>query len=639
MKTIRSNLTVSTTSLIHQRAWKSGALDSGSVLALGNGRLLAYAHGPNLFQIQGPPYTSPLAAELNLADAPGLTCVSSRETGAGIWHHEMSLNGSPIGKFVDFVDAEMPILVRMASLRQTVELVLDMPHSVPFVAPRMSGVKSSVLGMIPPGTPVYDKLYVSPHTTAVQFMALGQAEVIGDAVEGRRRRVLCRPGESLLAVVGGPEYPQCIEYGERLATTSAERLLERTRTWWRSFTAGRPALRFNRGVPLKQELLEAIDDTAVIIRTQQSNEGAVVAGYPFVMGYVRDQYGVSRALLAIGHLPEARRILEFYWGIFQRYGHLHNAQCIGLDGVFHRHENDNVEITGFLLIQAFDYLSASRDEAFVATIEPMLNWALQAQISQVVDGMLPFNGDETYIAGGVLPRSILLDGSSESTLLFIEGGSRFLRWKRRRGKPSPSCEVVLENIRSRYRDNFWSQGRLWANNPGRAEHVAAPRFRHGVCLGDRGSGCHFFGWTERGEDGRYFCPRCLVRQTQNPRKPERFFLPSIAMTSLLIGSELIAAEDNRIMLDAIICQFERTGLLTSSLSGQLPGYESGVLLNALVSMTHPASEALYRLCIALRDDTGAWAEYYAGRTPAGTRYRPWESALNIVGALAFAQST
>lgn len=39
---------------------------------------------------------------------------------------------------------------------------------------------------------------------------------------------------------------------------------------------------------------------AALIRSQQSSEGSVLAGIIYHMGYVRDQYGVSRALLALG---------------------------------------------------------------------------------------------------------------------------------------------------------------------------------------------------------------------------------------------------------------------------------------------------------------------------------------------------
>ena len=43
--------------------------------------------------------------------------------------------------------------------------------------------------------------------------------------------------------------------------------------------------------------------------------------------------------------------------------------------MFHIHENDDVEITGYLILQAFDLLAATHDEAFIKEISPMLKWA------------------------------------------------------------------------------------------------------------------------------------------------------------------------------------------------------------------------------------------------------------------------
>jgi len=128
----------------------------------------------------------------------------------------------------------------------------------------------------------------------------------------------------------------------------------------------------------------------------------------------------------MGYFDEARDILKFYWDIWKRSGYIRNAQAIGIPGVFHQHENDEVEITGYLIIQAFDYLEKTKDTALVKEIFPLLEWAWSAQKRNLIRGMLPFNGDETYVAGGILPRSALNDGSAESTLLFLEAGKRLM---------------------------------------------------------------------------------------------------------------------------------------------------------------------------------------------------------------------
>src|SRR5258706_15239959 len=131
-------------------------------------------------------------------------------------------------------------------------------------------------------------------------------------------------------------------------------------------------------------------------------------------------------------INEARDILSFYWRIWQNKGILHNGQGIGVDA-FHIHENDQVEITGYLILQAFDYLERNKDEGFIRQIFPMLEWAWNSQRTNLVKNMLPFNGDETYVAGSVLPRSALIDGSAEATLLFMTGGSRLVQCAGKQG--------------------------------------------------------------------------------------------------------------------------------------------------------------------------------------------------------------
>jgi len=39
--------------------------------------------------------------------------------------------------------------------------------------------------------------------------------------------------------------------------------------------------------------------------------------------------------------------------------------------------------------------------------------------------------------------------------------------------------------------------------------------------------------------------------------------------------------------------------------------------------------------LSLRDECGAWSEYYTGKEHTGTRCRPWESAINIAGAIRY----
>jgi hypothetical protein len=265
----------------------------------------------------------------------------------------------------------------------------------------------------------------------------------------------------------------------------------------------------------------------------------------------------------------------------------------------------------------------------------MLEWAFEAQIKHLAGGMLPFNGDETTIAGGILPRDILLDGAAEATLLFIESGRRLIAWARRAGAwPAERLEraaAAVEGARRPYRANFHHDGRWWANNPARRELAEAPRFRHGVCLG-RLEGCAFFGWTRRGEDGRYYCPACYPRRHDAPPGPpsrERYALPSIALMSSYVDAAVLTGEDvDATLADALAALDGGGSLAARAAADRLPGYELGILLFALAQRRHPAAGRIARRLLSLRDAAGAWVEYYENGAPQGTRCRPWESGIN-----------
>lgn len=138
----------------------------------------------------------------------------------------------------------------------------------------------------------------------------------------------------------------------------------------------------------------------------------------------------------------------------------------------------------------------------------MLEWAWEAQKKHLAGGMIPFNGDETYIAGGVLPRNTLNDGSAEATLLFITAGERLLQWIDRNNvwdvQKMEENMHALELARNKYRENFWDGRGIITNNPDRVLQIQLPRHRHGVC-----EACFDFGWTEKNSSNRYLCPKCL----------------------------------------------------------------------------------------------------------------------------------
>lgn len=609
------------------------------IACLGNGEMAVYEERSDIIQLFGPPYSSPSALQLTLASP--LMVASQREPGTAVWKHRLQeRSGKEAGSLVDFVAAGLPAFVREIENSDTLRFRLTLSPGTEIIdnTPRFrqEGASHALLLTSPAGSYAY-LYYPTLWANSYQWIAEGNLRVT-PASDRRSWEVVCAPGKSVLRIVSGRDYPQCVTNTRHALAEGPGRLLEQTRTWWGAFTARRTdfARTLPASVPQRERLLQAIDDVAVLIKAQQGTEGGVLAGYRYHLGYVRDQYGVSRGLLAMGYTEEARAILQFYWEIWQRKGMIRNAQGIGLDA-FHVHENDDVEITGYLIIQAFDYLRASGDKAYLRTIFPMLAWAWDAQVGSLHLGMLPFNGDETYIAGGILPRTTLLDGSAEATLLFLTGGQELVRWAEQEklwpaGKIAETKQVLAE-VSGQYPENFLREGRLMTNNPARREGLAFPAFRHGVC-----ESCITVEWTERTPNNRYLCAACLPTKTLPDRTDEVFYLQSVSLTPWYVHSGVLP--------DPLVEGFVREIARGYAATGRFPsrpdakrtvGYDYGLLLYSLVRMDHPLRERVYGQMLDVLDATGAWVEYYEDGVPSGTLCRPWESAINIEAAIAFAQ--
>lgn len=619
------------------RHWAGAEQDDGSVHCLGNGRLCVYEQGPDIIQAFGPPYSAGSVLRLEWRGQDDRGCQSTREPGAAIWNHQLTRQGAPVGRFLDFVDASLPCFVRHAAMLEEVTLTLHVAEGVAVIPnpARYDGanVAGALLLTVPAGHYLYPP-YPTPWRTSYQLVVTGNA-VIAEGGQPNTWTISLRPGDSVIHLAGGPSYPEVVANMTSVLTASLSTMTERTRAHWQAFTARRRdfASLIPADAPERQALLQAIDDVAVTIKTQEAEGGGVLAGYPYHLLYVRDQYGVARCLLKLGYFDEARGILERDWAIWQKHGKLRNAQAAGVDGVFHVHENDDVEITGYLLIQAFDYATTSGDAGFLDTIFPMLEWAWMAQQKHLAKNMLPFNGDETYVAGGILPRSTLNDGSAEATLLFITGGEKLLAYAAAKGRWDAARldaeRTVLNQVRDAYLNHFVGGGQYITNNPARRVGLTLPPFRHGVC-----ERCIAFGWTEKTDTDRYVCPACAATTTLPRADDKVYHLLSVGLLPLYIEAELPGREVVTATAQRIVEQFEATGKLPSRPDGDTAvGYDPGLLLFTLTELNHPAAQAVYARMMAMRDPVGVWVEYYQNGEPRGTRCRPWESGINLEAAL------
>ncbi len=632
------------------RIWKNDAGDDRPVHSLGNGQMLVYEQGPQITHLYPGPFSTPSFFTVSLI-SPVQHVQSMRETGTAIWTHDIVANHKKIGRMIDFVDRDLACLVRHIETKEPLEFHVILKEYVRLTDNQhrfdAATGRGGILLQVPAGTIIY-QTYVYPRILHHQIAWQGRVRLLRSDSEPQKLTLRCEPGVCDLFFVGGPEYPQVIQNTEEIFRSGFAALLQRTRSYWRAFSETRTDFtgKWRADLPQRDRLLQVIDDIAVLIKTQQAVQGSVMAGYPYPLGYVRDQYGVSRGLLALGCHAEARAILDFYWQIWKKFGKIHNAQTIGLEAQqFHIHENDDVESTGYLIIQAFDLLQKTGDEAFLREITPMLLWAYEAQKKHLVHAMLPFNGDETYIAGGLLPRTVMNDGSAEATMLFVDGGEKLLSWiaKNKIWNERRIDENIrlLQACKDKFLMNFWRDGHVMTNNPSRAQAVEPPRFRHGVCE-RAGENCLVFPksgfagitWTERDSNGRYQCANCLLLGPYIKVEPKLYDLVSVSLTPIYLHSGLVTLPQLQPALEQIIDAYIKTGKMPGA--NRSVGYEFGLVLYAATRAGHMRAPYFYEKTLSLADAVGAWSEYYLDDKPQGTRCRPWESAINLEALLQWA---
>ena len=284
----------------------------------------------------------------------------------------------------------------------------------------------------------------------------------------------------------------------------------------------------------------------------------------------------------------------------------------------------------------------------------MLEWCWEVQKKNLARGMLPFNGDETYVAGGFLPRSSLNDGSAEATMLFIEGGEKLLNWIHTHNKWSvdklENERKVLGHTTKLFRENFWQNAQLITNNPDRVNLFNIPRFRHGVCerngpdciiFNARGSGG--IDWVERDNNNRYQCPACLALGPLPKIGPHTYNLISVSLIPLYMHSSLFKAAELKPAVEKVYNNYEKSGILATMFDSSDPqknnrtvGYDFGLLLFSMLETGMRNTESVYRQTLSVADSAGVWSEYYTDNHPDGTRYRPWESAINIEALIRYA---
>ena len=619
-------------------------IDKG-VHAIGDGNICVYGQGSNIIQLFGAPYSTPSILRLTLSGTDSTR--SERVSGTAIWNHQIIRGGSVISTETDFISSLTGSFIRKISTTAEVTYNLEVnPDSGyknyssqisvnPEEESSANHAHQSYLVEVQKGVPLMFS-YLPPRGRYYRLVLSGNATLVPVDSTNKKLRLKLLPGNSKLVVIAGESVAELDKRTNIINLISADSLFSLTRRYWKEFSAAHQRVTEKMNVP---SLKNAIDDISVLIKSQQGADGGVVAGHAYHMGYVRDQYGVSRGLLAMENNEEAKKILEFYFQNWQEAGYIKNAQAIGFPHIFHRHENDEVEITGYLVLQSMDYFAKTNDYPFIHKILPMLEWAIEAQKKNLADGMLPFNGDETYIAGGILPRKVMYNGSAEATLLFIEGTTRLLNYLNTNKLWNPEkiadLKKTVQDCADRYRKNFFQKGILVTNNPEREVNIRYPASRYGVCLHPQHGGYasevfHFKG-------SLYFCKDCMKKDNSMilVPEPEVFSIVSVSLFPFYINSTLFTTKEKKQLVERVIKYYQKTGNVSEK--NVILGSDYGFFLDGLLAVNHELKDEIFLKMMNLRDDSGSWVEYYNSGMAMGCKCRPWESGVNIEAAIRYCE--
>ncbi len=596
--------------------------------ALGNGDLCVFAQGPEIIHAYGMPYSSPDLWQLHISHNASLPLQdqSERLLGTAVWRHHTLAGGTPAVSYQEYVASEQPVYVRSFVCLEPGVQWIYVPH--PSASWRPCREENVWVLHAAKGERFMHYPCCFDHWCWV--VALGSCS--GEVRPDGRLALSLSPGEGAVAVVSHTDYPAGMVLVDTLLRDGVTPLEANTRRYWQSFTRRREH-RMNLSADPPQQL----DAVAVMMRCLRARDGGAIIGTLLPMAYIRDLYGASRGMLALGMIDEARDLLRFRFRKYQRFGDLHTAESIGSDCARHIHENDDVEGTAYTILQVRDYVQYTGDDSLITELWPMLEWCFRAQLPHLCAGMLPFSGDETYVAGGFYPRSGLLHGSADTTLAFVVSGDWLLDQAQRLGLWSHSLvqryRELIECSRSAWRTRFFAGDRIWANDPEREALGVPPRFRHGVC--EAGSG--WFGWVERTPNGRYVRPD-LVGTDLPAVQPTKVELHSVSLLPMYLGAGEMAESEVSAIVDRVWSARTASGYAPSVPGGTgFVGYDPGLLLYSLAALRDERAATAYQLMLDAADEVGYWNEYYdnSGHSGFCIRANMWSSGVCAAAAMKY----
>ncbi len=600
---------------------------------IGNGRVAMAGEGADIVQLFAPCYSIPGVMTLKLTGNE-ITAHNYRIFGSAGYLTKLTVNGDTVGEITDYTHHTLPVFIRRLRLTRSVTCKLESPFRTVNTDNLYAGRAISRLFEIPDGTAVFSKSKTDKETFCQLLLSPDCTESEGT--------VTFPAGESHLIFVGGDygesgtgSFANCITLSETMLTADLDGIYADFLSHWHevfnAITVDRTAL---ASVLDADELIESV---AAALITQTSSEGGVIAGAFYHLAYGRDMYGVFRGYIALGLYDYARRMVTYMCDTYRTKGYMPNASGMGMS-CSHRHENDDVEQTGYYLLELLDYAEKTGDMDFLRARMDYANYLLAAQEKHLKNGMIPFNGDETYIAGGIFPRGGIDHGSMEATALYIGAATRLLDACEKHGLMESdqiaTHRALADFARASFVESFTDGDTVYINNPRRATVGDTPLYRHGVC-----HRCLWMTNLLRTPEGGYLCPACFG-SAPAPVSTERYSTDCALWMAVFAGCTLLPEATLKTALTRSVEAIRKSSYGETNPANTV-GYEYGVILYTLARLLPPEALPAYRdLLDELLADrvTGAvWTEYYRNGKPsaASCPYRPWESAINLCGILAY----
>lgn len=613
--------------------YKKDSSDKHSSFCIGNGLVAAYYHYGNIRQMFGPVYSTPSVFSLTFCET--LDFESRRREGTAVWDTSVFKDGKKIGTITDFAHSTEPVLYRVMQWEEDTEITIDSDFS----ADAMDALTGTpgLLACVPEGSTVF-----SLCKTDREFYC---ALLAGGNVQKKGKILHCTKGKSVVYFVAGDagkdkvsSFSRCLSLCKAVTKGNIEEAEAQTMASWNAYVSRirkiDDALQ-RKGIAPKRraEVLQMVEDVAIALKTQTAKQGGILAGQHYHLAYGRDSYGDVRGYLALGLFEEAKICISSFCDVYKRRGFIPNASGMGVDCA-HCHENDASEQTGYCLLYFTDYYAATKDGEFLKENKDFILWLMKVQKNLLHQNMMPFNGDETYIAGGLVPRSAIDNGSMEATAIYMESVERILAVDEKIGLFTPEVraeyQASVTDTKAAFAENFIEGNEIYINNPKRAEHAPLPAYRHGVC-----HGCGGIRHLCRTEEKGYLCTDCFGKKPTHVNT-DRFTLGCAVLMPIFTGIHLPEAII-REKLETVIQEKRKTDFDRLS-DEKLVGYEYGLILYVAVRLGYREGlEDFVDYILSQRDCFGVWSEYYQSGRPfeSSCPYRPWESAINMIGVLAY----